>query len=762
MARSLLIVESPAKARTLKGYLGKDFQVEASVGHVKDLPKSELGVDVEREFEPHYSVIRGKGKILQQLKKAAQEADVIYLAPDPDREGEAIAWHIADEVCPKTGKKPIYRVMIHEITKKGLQEALSRRGKLDPDRYNAQQARRVLDRLVGYQISPILWDKVRRGLSAGRVQSVALRLVVDREREIQKFVPEEYWSLDAHLRGSVAPSFAARLRKIDGKSVTIRTRDEAEGLVGSAKRETFRLARVEKKEKRRYPAPPFITSSLQRDAFRKFRFSAKRTMTLAQRLYEGVDVEGQPVGLITYMRTDSTRLSDEALSACRSHIRSAYGEAYLPPAPIVYKARKGAQDAHEAIRPTSLEHTPERVRQFLEPDQFGLYKLIWDRFVSCQMNPAAYDQTTFDVEAGGLLFRAAGSILKFRGFMAAYVEGVDDPAEQSPDQVELGSDAGGREDGRSLPDLREGEILERLDLSADQHFTQPLPRFTESTLVKELEDKGIGRPSTYAQILSTLRDKGYVKLADRRFAPTDLGVLVNDLLVENFPQVLDVGFTAQMEAELDHVEEGKREWRDLLRNFYAPFSRALEKASRDMVNVKTREEPTDLKCDQCGTPMIVRWGRNGFFLACSGYPGCRTTREFERKSDGGIEIVEGERLGELCPDCRAELLVKKGRFGRFVACSRYPQCRYTRPVGTAVACPRESCGGELVEKRSKKGRTFYACNRYPDCDYAQWDRPIPRECPECGSPFLVEKFDKQGSYVRCPRRGCRYREDAEG
>ncbi|NTU60221.1 MAG: type I DNA topoisomerase, partial [Deltaproteobacteria bacterium] len=592
MPKSLLIVESPAKARTLKGYLGKDFQVEASVGHVKDLPTGELGVDIEHDFAPHYSVIRGKGKVIQQLKKAAQEADIIYLAPDPDREGEAIAWHVAEEILPKKNQKPVYRVMIHEITKKGIQEALSKPVQLDEDRYNAQQARRILDRLVGYQISPILWDKVRRGLSAGRVQSVALRLVVDRETEIKAFRSEEYWTLDARVEGGHPPAFSARLRKVGGKAARLGNREEAEAVRAAAAGEPFRLASVERKEKRRNPPPPFITSTLQRDAFRQLRFSAKKTMQVAQRLYEGVDVEGQPVGLITYMRTDSTRLSADAVAECRDFIANTYGPAYVPPKPVVYKAKKSAQDAHEAVRPTSMEHTPERVRGFLEPDQFKLYKLVWDRFVACQMLPAVYDQTTFDVAAGTHEFRAVGSILRFRGFMAAYVEGIDEPEEE------------GAEEERALPDLAPGAELRLLELASDQHFTQPPARFTESTLVKELEDKGIGRPSTYAQILSTLRDKGYVKMVDRRFVPTDLGSLVTELLVDNFPQILDVGFTAQMEADLDHVEEGTREWHQLLGTFYKPFSLTLEKAGRDMVNVKAREEPTDLVCDKCQKPMV--------------------------------------------------------------------------------------------------------------------------------------------------------------
>jgi len=748
MSKSLLIVESPAKARTLKRYLGKDFQVHASVGHLKDLPKNELGVDPERGFEPKYGVIRGKGKIVQQLKKAAKEADAIYLAPDPDREGEAIAWHIAEEVVPKRGNKEVYRVLIHEITKKGLMEAISKPRSLDRNLYNSQQARRILDRLVGYKISPILWDKVRRGLSAGRVQSVALRLVVDREREIKAFESTEYWKLEATLKGSSLPLVAAGLHKINGKQAKIENEAQAEKARKESLEQPFKLEKIEKKEKRKNPSPPFITSSIQREAFRKFRFSAKKTMMLAQRLYEGVDVDGQPVGLITYMRTDSTRLSADAVEACRNYIDSTFGKNYLPPKPVFYKAKKGAQDAHEAIRPTSMEYSPDKVRSSLDADQLKLYKLIWDRFVSCQMCPALFDQTSFTINSGRYQYRASGSILKFKGFMAAYIEGVDEAQTQSEDE---------ENEGKILPDLKEGETLEPIELKTSQHFTQPPARFTESTLVKELEDKGIGRPSTYAQILSTIRDKEYARMEERKFVPTDLGIIVNDLLVKNFPQVMDVGFTAQMESELDHVEDGKREWQDLLKNFYGPFALTVETASREMENVKVREEPTDIECDQCGKNMVIRWGRNGFFLACSSYPDCKNTKEFTRNPDGSIAVAQSETLGEKCPECGAELVIKNGRYGRFIACTNYPDCKHTSPVGTGAKCPKDGCNGELVEKRSKRGRVFYSCNRYPDCNYAVWDFPFQRDCPLCGHKILVQKKGQDENSLSCPQRGCKYK-----
>jgi DNA topoisomerase-1 len=750
MAKSLLIVESPAKARTLKRYLGRNFEVEASLGHVKDLPKSKLGVDVENGFTPEYGVIRGKSKVIQKMKQAAAEADEIFLAPDPDREGEAIAWHIAEEILPKKGSgKPVHRVMIHEITKKGVEEALKHPTELDANMYNAQQARRILDRLVGYQVSPLLWKKVKTGLSAGRVQSVALRLVVDREEDIRAFVPEEYWNIDAALRGDSPPPFTARLVQVDGKKVKIGDGQAAAKLDAEVRASSPTLRKVEKKEAKRYPAPPFITSTLQREASRKLRYSAKKTMMIAQRLYEGVDVEGEPVGLITYMRTDSTRLSSDAVAACRDYIRDQYGAEVLPPQPVVYKVKAAAQDAHEAIRPTTLAYPPDKVERFLDRDQFRLYKLVWERFVSCQMKPAVFDRTIFDIEAGRLTLRASGSILKFKGFMSVYVEGEDEPSAEEG------------EEGLTLPDLKEGSRLAVEKVDTTQHFTQPPARFTESTLVKELEDKGIGRPSTYAAILSTIRDKGYVDMEDRKFKPTDLGEIVSKLLVKNFPQVFDVGFTAGMENDLDAVEEGKRDWRELLAAFYGPFSKTLAEASETMESVKASAEPTDIDCDRCGQKMVIRWGKNGYFLACSGYPACKNAKGFARKPDGTIEVAAGEKIDENCPTCGKPLLLRTGRRGRFIACSGYPECRYTRPVGTGVPCPGEGkpCTGEIVEKQSKTGRTFYACNRYPDCKFALWDRPILRECPECGNPFLVEKITKQGAVIRCPKRGCKYKEE---
>ncbi len=772
MPKSLVIVESPAKAKTINKYLGRDFVVKSSVGHVKDLPKSQLGVDVEHDFEPEYEVIRGKGKVLAEIKKVAKEAEAIYLAPDPDREGEAIAWHIAEEIgavpngrrtAPQDGKKrtkttrakkgpKVYRVLFNEITKKAIQEALKNPGELNEAKYQAQQARRILDRLVGYQISPLLWDKVRRGLSAGRVQSVAVRLVVEREREIRAFKPEEYWSLTATLEGKTPPPFEAKLARIGDEKAEIKTGAEAERIVRALDGATWTVVKVERKERRRSPAPPFITSALQQEASRKLGFSAKKTMTLAQRLYEGVELgEEGAVGLITYMRTDSTRLAHEAVAEVRGHIERAYGREFLPEAPNVYKSRKNAQDAHEAIRPTSIEWTPERVKRHLEPDVYRLYELIFRRFVACQMVPAVYDQTTVDVEARNHVFRATGSVVKFAGFMQVYIEGRDDDT--------LSEEEG----GSGLPvDLAEGDRLTLLALDPRQHFTQPPPRYTEASLVKVLEEKGIGRPSTYAAILSNIRERDYVTFEDRRFRPTQLGEIVTDLLVESFPEIVDVAFTAGMEEQLDQVEEGQVDWVKMLRDFYGPFKKTLKAAATSMRDVKAQEIPTEVACEKCGRNLVIKWGRMGEFLACPGYPECKNTKDFVRDPEtGAIRVVEEVPTDERCPESGHPLVVKRGRFGRFLACSAYPDCKYTKGITTGIACPQ--CGqGELAERRSRRGKTFFSCNRYPECAFALWDRPKPIRCPQCDHPFLVQKYSKRtGAYTVCPNR-CGYRSESEG
>jgi DNA topoisomerase-1 len=737
----LLIVESPTKAKTLKKYLGSDFDVKASIGHIKDLPKSRMGVDVEKDFKPSYVIIRGKSKVLSEIRKAAKESEAVYLGSDPDREGEAIAWHIQEEI--RKDARKIHRVLFNEITQRAVREAIQHPAPLDRKKFESQQARRILDRLVGYEISPLLWKKVRRGLSAGRVQSVAVRIIVEREREIQKFVPEEYWSLTARLSADTPPPFEAKLFKVGDEKAEVKTGEEANRIAEELRALAFRVGSVERRERRRYAPPPFTTSTLQQEAGRKLRFSARRTMTHAQRLYEGVELGDEgAVGLITYMRTDSVRVSDEALRAVRGYIEGAFGRAYLPETPNTYRSKKSAQEAHEAIRPTSMDHPPQRVKKFLTVDDYKLYSLIWNRFVASQMQPALYDQTTIDVTAGKYVLRATGSVLRFDGHLAVYAEGKDEP------------DAS--EESATLPEVRVGEALRLLELVPAQHFTQPPPRFTEASLVKELEEDGIGRPSTYAQIIATIQQKGYVhKIEGGRFAPTELGFLVTDLLVEHFPELFGVKFTARMEEELDEVEEGKTGWREVLREFYGSFRDTLDKAHVEMRDVKREETPTEHNCEKCGKVMVIKWGRNGSFLACSGYPECRNTKEFRREPDGRIAIVQEEVTDEACPECGSPMTVKRGRYGRFLACTRYPECKGTKPITTGIACPQPGCGGMLAEKRSKRGKIFYSCTNYPTCKFALWDKPVNRPCPLCHAPFVTERYTKrEGASLRCVRPEC--------
>ena len=712
MGKSLVIVESPAKARTINKFLGKDFTVLASVGHIKDLPKSKLGVDVEKGFEPHYEVIKSKSNTIKELKQAGKKADRIYLAPDPDREGEAIAWHIAEEVDKKREKSR--RVLFNEITEKAVKEAIEHPTALDEHKVEAQQARRVLDRLVGYQVSPILWDKVRRGLSAGRVQSVAVRLICDREREIQAFVPKEYWSITAEFeRRGGEPGFTAKLARKDGKKIEIGNEEEANQVLSELRDAQFVVSGVETKEIKRNPSPPFTTSKLQQEASRKLGFTAKKTMMLAQQLYEGVDIgEEGPVGLISYMRTDSTRISNEAIEAARELIKEKWGADYLPPRPNVYKSGKKAQDAHEAIRPTYFKYPPESVKKHLSRDQYRLYQLIWMRFMACQISPALIDQTRAQIAAKNYVFNASGSTVRFQGFMAVYVEGADVEEEKE----------------EKLPPLKKDDVLKLSKLTPAQHFTQPPPRYTEASLVKELEEKGIGRPSTYAAILSTIQDREYVAKEKTQLRPTELGFMVTDLLIQSFPEILDVAFTARMEEELDMIEEGKIPWRDTMKEFYGPFSESLEKAKKDMKNVKAEETPTDVLCEKCGKMMVIKWGRKGKFLACSGYPECKNTRDFTINEEGKVVPLERveEETGIHCPKCGKPMVVKSGRFGRFLACSAYPDCKTTLPFTTGIPCPNGD-GGELVERRTKRGRVFYSCSNYPKCEYATWELPKKTE-----------------------------------
>jgi DNA topoisomerase-1 len=920
MAKSLVIVESPAKAKTINKYLGKNYIVKASLGHIKDLPKRDLAVDVEHGFQPHYEVIEGKKKLIQELKDAAKKVDNIYLAADPDREGEAICWHLQEELKskkpPKDSDPKFYRVMFNEITKSSIQKAFEKPALVNVNLVDAQQARRVLDRLVGYKISPLLWDKVRRGLSAGRVQTVAVRVIVDREREVRAFV---------NLAAKKPPAFAARLSRKGDQTPEIPDQAAADALLADLEDAKYIVKSVGTKEKKRNPVAPFITSTLQQDASRKLRFSVKRTMMLAQQLYEGVEIGAEgSVGLITYMRTDSTRIGEEAIAEVRDFIGTRFGKEYVPASPNLYKSKKDAQDAHEAIRPTSALRSPEDVAPFLAEDQLKLYRLIWMRFIASQMNPALLDQTTIDTTAIGkssvdYTFRATGSVMKFDGFLKVYEEGKDQKDEEDEELK------------HKLPLVTEGEELKFRSLEPEQHFTEPPPRYTEATLVKKLEADGVGRPSTYASILSTIQEREYVTKEAGKFKPTELGMVVTDLLLESFNDIFDVRYTARMEEELDDIEDGTRDWRDAMGEFYERFMKDLEGAETNMTNIKRMEKPTDLLCDKCGKPLVVKWGQHGSFLACTGYPDFspkstesdleslekeialrreRTRKDIEtfrgkihvryradvqklekriadlverwkkiqvrhdsdleklesrlaerrlsdragietrlgtiaarypqlsefyevdlRDSDEGVALswrrkenlctytreltvdlpdIEGADLAEqgdeeYCQNCGRPMVLKKGRFGTFFACSGYPDCKTTKQIGGAqkkpdvtldekcpqcgnnlvqkygrfgeftacsnypgckyvkqktigVKCP-ECSEGEIVERRSRRGKTFYGCNRYPDCNFVAWARPVAEKCPDCGSPYLTEKYLKAGAFLQCPTSDCKYKRE---
>jgi DNA topoisomerase-1 len=777
MAKSLIIVESPTKAKTITKYLGRGYTVMASVGHIKDLPTSKLGVDLEHNFKPQYVTIKGKSKVLAEIKKKAETADKIFLAPDPDREGEAIAWHLAEELRGKSKKKSdgkVFRVLFNEITERAIKQALQAPGQIDMKLVNAQQARRVLDRIVGYQGSQLLWNKVRRGLSMGRVQSVAVRLMCEREAEREAFRAEEYWSITALLAGAHPPPFEAKLHSINGQEATIGNAEQAQHIVSAIQGKTFAVTSIERKEKKRNPVAPFITSRLQQEAARKLHFTPKKTMTLAQQLYEGVEIGAEgSTGLITYMRTDSPRISQEAMAEARQVIQERFGAEYLPDTPNVYKTSKAAQEAHEAIRPTAAARDPESIRSYLEQDQYNLYKLIWNRFIASQMVPAILDVTrveTTPLEAEGrYLFRSTGTIVKFPGHTIVYMEGVDKELfAQKAKQDEETEDSAERQ----LPELTEGERLRFVEqaeqtipgVTSKQHFTQPPPRYNEALLIKELEEKGIGRPSTYAAIISTIQERKYVEKVDGRFFPTETGKTVNDFLLKGFPDVVNVDFTSQLEAELDEVEEGNKPWVDAVRDFYDPFTADLEKARSIPGPKDTVEPPTDIPCEKCGRMMEIKWGRNGKFLACPGYkddPPCKNTQNFEKLPDGTIKIIPKQELttDQVCEKCGSPMVVKTGRFGKFIACSAYPECKTTKPLALGVKCPQPGCGGDLVQKRTRKGRSFFACSKYPTCEFALWDRPIPKACPTCSAPFLVEKVSKQtGRSVQCRNEECGYRE----
>jgi DNA topoisomerase-1 len=841
MARSLVIVESPAKAKTINKYLGRNYNVKASYGHVMDLPKKTIGIllpaepngggkskskrrgktkganskaepkkaikifatTAEEEFEPTYEVIPSKVKVVGELRRAAESAPNVYLATDPDREGEAISAHLLEALArTKSDRGKFYRVMFNEITQKAIREAFEKPGAIDEHLVDAQQARRVLDRLVGYKVSPVLWDKVRRGLSAGRVQTVALRLIVEREREIRAFIPKEYWTIHALLEGSEPPAFEAKLIRRKGEDLEIPDEAEARRILAELEQARWLVASVTQKEKRRFSPPPFTTSKLQQAGYNRLRYTAKRTMMLAQRLYEGVELgEEGAVALITYMRTDSVRVSNDALAQVRGLIGSSYGQKYLPEKANFFKSKKDAQEAHEAIRPTDVSRTPESVRRYLPDDMFRLYQMIWQRFVASQMVPAVFDQTTVDVSANDYTFRATGSVVKFDGYLAVYQ--VVREEEEKEDQ--------GDTESRTLPQLKQGEGLRLETIRPEQHFTEPPPRYTEATLVKELEEKGIGRPSTYATIISTIVEREYVNKDQGRFTTTLLGEKVSDLLVKGFEDIFDVGFTARLEDELDEIEEGKLPWKQSVKEFWTHFVKDLGKAGKNLESYKigvptgekcekcgqgellerisrhgfflgcsrypecdfTRdladapgdsdsEESTATQyCDNCGKEMIIKRGQFGTFLACTGYPDCKTTRR----------LVSGTKkpkapdvpIGEKCPTCEGELLRRAGRFGDFIGCEKYPKCKYTRPITLGIKCPK--CQeGEFVRRGTSKGRgrgrIFYGCSRYPDCDFTTPHEPIAEPCPKCGAPFVVEKRTKLGNFRACIRENCDWEAEA--
>jgi DNA topoisomerase I len=813
MSKSLVIVESPAKAKTISKYLGKDFAVEASVGHIKDLPKNKIGVDLsDGSFLPELIVIPGKEKVVDRLKKLAKAATVIYLAPDPDREGEAIAAHLEDELRGLSKGNSIRRVTFNEITAKAVHDAFEHTRDVDRNLVDAQQTRRVLDRIVGYQISPLLWDKVRRGLSAGRVQTVALRLIVEREREIKAFVPVEYWTLDAQLTPvNEKNEFTARFMGIDGEKAVVETVDapalpgkqQMDAVVAALEKAKWSVQNVDKKERRRNPTAPFTTSKLQQDASRQLGFSVRRTMGVAQRLYEGVELGSEgAVGLITYMRTDSTRVSPDAIADARKWIDENHGKDYLPATPNTFKSKKDAQDAHEAIRPTTVSLHPEEIKRYLSDEQYRLYRLIWQRFVASQMVPAVFDQTTVDIVAKAdrsYNFRVTGSVMKFDGFLKVYEEAK----EKKDDEDE--------ELKNRLPALENGQALTLNALLPEEHFTEPRPRFNEASLVKELEERGIGRPSTYATIINTIQEREYVQKVGAgrgaKFVPTEIGFVVTDLLVANFPYIFDTQYTAKLEEELDDIEDGKELWTDLLGAFYGHFEKELAHAGKHMENIKRMEKPTDEKCDVCGSPLVLKWGKFGSFFACSTYnkkdptsctftkenfaakpemsaqegdaeqaeeyceacgrvmvlkrgrfgafmacpgysedPPCKTTRKLTQKQ----QQKAPQPLDETCPKCGSQLVLRNGQYGEFVSCSAYPKCKYIKQnLIEGMKCPK--CGeGDIAERKARRGNLFYGCTNYPKCDFTSNNKPVPEKCPECASPYLVEKTRAAGVFLVCP------------
>ncbi len=745
--KKILLVESPTKINTIKKFLDNNFKILATKGHIKDLPKSKLGVDVEKNFTPTYIIMRDKRKVLSEILKETKKAEEIYIGTDPDREGEAIGYHIAEEICKKE-KKIIKRVLFNEITQNAVLNALKSPRDINLNLVSAQQARRILDRLVGYKISPMLWKVIRRGLSAGRVQSVALRLIVERQREIDNFKPEEYWQIKAQLKGKSNIDFEALLTEKNTEKIKIKTKEESENIINELKTQDFIVSDIIRKERVRKALPPFITSTLQQEASRKYRFTAQKTMMIAQQLYEGIDIKGEgQVGLITYMRTDSLRVSQDAQKSALEYIKQKFGEKYVPFTPNFYKSKKSAQDAHEAIRPTSINREPEKIKDSLSLDQFKIYSLIYKRFLASQMTPAIFDDTKVKIKAGEYGFQANGSTLKFDGFLKVY----DVPLENDKPKEENDDDEK-NENGKqkSLPELFQNEKLILIELLNSQHFTQPPSAYTDASLVKILEEKDIGRPSTYAPIIATLIYRKYVVREKGKFVPTELGILVNDILEKHFLDIINVEFTAQMEDNLDAVEEGKVEWHELLKKFYTEFEKTLKKAEPFMADIKKDlEGETGEKCELCGGRMIIKWGRHGKFISCENYPKCKNAKSLN--SEGGAE----EKIDEKCPQCGSDLVVKYGPFGKFIACSKYPECKYTKNIINKIGIKCPECGGDIIERTTKKRRKFYGCSNYPKCKFMVWDKPISEKCPVCGANLLFEKRKKDSVTIYCNK--CDYK-----
>ncbi|MCA9783604.1 MAG: type I DNA topoisomerase [Calditrichaeota bacterium] len=745
MARSLVIVESPKKSVTIGKYLDswkpRTFKVTSSVGHIIDLPEKELGVDVDNHFKPTYVHASRKGKVIGELKKLAKDADVILLATDQDREGEAIAWHIANLLDEeKHGKRLVQRVRFNEITKDAIIEAFSKPDVINQSLVDAQQARRIMDRLVGYKVSPLLWRAVSRGLSAGRVQSVAVRLICEREAEIQAFVAEEYWSFAGRFRSQVGEVFEASLHHLDGKKPDVNNTDLAMSLKAEMEASSWTVSEINEKDVSRKPYAPFITSTMQQDAARRLGFSPKKTMMLAQQLYEGVELEqGENTGLITYMRTDSTRLSNQALDEIREWIGSSLGADYLPKSPVQYKGRKSAQDAHEAIRPTRIDLRPERLNAWLTRDQLRLYELIWNRAVASQVTPARYRQRTIDLSGGRFVFRAAGRVLMHEGFLRIY----GDPKSSKGETPTEGQEPQEGDDRFIPTNIHEGENAQLNEVDPRQHFTKPPARFTQESLIRSLEELGIGRPSTYASIVDMIMTRNYVEIKEKRFHPTDLGLTVNKILVENFAGIFNVDFTARMENDLDSVEQG-RGWTEVLQDFYGPFNSALQTAEGNLKEIKTGlTQPVGEDCPECKNGLVYKWGRHGRFIACSNFPACKYTRNLEEDGAPEVDVV--------CEKCGKPMQIKTSKYGKFLACSGYPGCSNTMPMTLGVPCPKPDCKGQISERRTKRGRVFYGCTKYPGCDFASWDKPVDKSCPTCESRYLVMKHtESRGDFLRCP------------